>query len=164
MAGSLMKSFDLVAAVDRLMTAVIDRDRDRAIFRKVLLWLRDWVSNNRDAIKVEFGRASRYPPGFLDAYIVSRFVEGVARLLEEAAEDPEHQIRHEIDRAIEELRQNMRTSPALREEIATNVREALTSLAESDLTASLWTDLKGDLVADVSGDRSRIRAWTANAL
>jgi uncharacterized membrane-anchored protein YjiN (DUF445 family) len=51
----------------------------------------------------------------------------------------------------------------LREEIATNVREALATVAKSDLAASLWTDLKGDLVADVSGERSRIRAWTANA-
>jgi uncharacterized membrane-anchored protein YjiN (DUF445 family) len=163
-AGSLMKSFDLVAVVDRLMTVVIDRDHDRAILSKVLLWLRDWVSSNRDAIKVEFGRASRYTPGFLDAYIVSRFVEGVARLLEEAAEDPEHPIRHEIDRAIEELRENMRTLPGLRAEIATNVPVALASFAESDLTASLWRDLKGDVVADLSSERSRIRAWTANAL
>jgi uncharacterized membrane-anchored protein YjiN (DUF445 family) len=163
MAGSLMESLDLVAVVDRLITVVVNRDRDRAILKKVLLWLRDWVSNNRDAIKIEFGRVSRYTPGFLDAYIVSRFVEGVAHLLEEAAEDPEHQIWHEIDRAIEELRQNLRTSPALREQIATVARETLASLAESDLTASLWTDLKSDVIADLSGERSRIRRWTANA-
>jgi uncharacterized membrane-anchored protein YjiN (DUF445 family) len=163
MAGSLMQSLDLVAMVDCLVTAVIDRDRDRAIFKKVLLWLRDWVSNNRDAIKVEFGRASRFTPGFLDAYIVGRFLEGLARLLEEAAEDPEHRIRHEIDRAIEELRENMRTSPALREEIATNLRDALTSLAQSDLTASLWADLKRDILADLSDHPSSIRTWTADA-
>ena len=64
--------------------------------QEVLLWLRDWMSSNRDAIKIEFGRVSRYTPGFLDAYIVNRFVEGIAHLLEEAAEDPDHQIWQEM--------------------------------------------------------------------
>jgi uncharacterized membrane-anchored protein YjiN (DUF445 family) len=163
MAGSLMESFDLVVLIDRLMTTVIDRDNDRAVLRSVLLWLRDWMSSNRDAIKIEFGRVSRYTPGFLDAYIVNRFVEGVAHLLEEAAEDPDHPIWQEIDRAIEELRRNMRTSPALREQIVTNARESLSSLVESDLAASLWSVLKIDVITDLSDDHSRIRAWTADA-
>jgi uncharacterized membrane-anchored protein YjiN (DUF445 family) len=162
-AGSLMESFDLVVVVERLMTTVIDADRDRAVLKRVLLWLRDWMSNNREAIKIEFGRVSRYTPGFLDAYIVNRFVEGVAHLLEEAAEDPNHQIWQEIDRAIEELRRNMSCSPALREQIATRAREGLSSIAESDLAASLWAVLKIDVIADLSDDHSRIRGWTADA-
>ena len=76
LAVSQMELVDLVAVVDRLITTIVDLDLDRAMMKRVLLWLRDWMSRNRDAIKVEFGRASRYTPGFLDAYIVNRFVDG----------------------------------------------------------------------------------------
>ena len=101
------------------MAAIVDLDLDRTVLKQVLFWLRDWVSKNRDTIKVEFGRASRYTPGFIDTYVVDRFVDGVAHLLEDAAENPDHQMWGELDRAIDELRLNMRTSAALREQIVT---------------------------------------------
>ena len=105
LAVSQMELLDLVAVVDRLITTIVDLDLDRAIIKRVLLWLRDWMSRNRDAMKVAFGRASRYTPGFFDAYIVNRFVDGIAALLNEAAEDPRHQIWSEIDQAINGLRE-----------------------------------------------------------
>jgi uncharacterized membrane-anchored protein YjiN (DUF445 family) len=161
--ASQLGSFDIVAVLDRLMMIVIDRDRDRAIFAKILLWLRDWVSRNRAAIKVKFGEVSRYTPGFLDAYIVNRFVEGIARLLEEAAENPDHEIWRDVDKAIEELRETMKTSPALREQVAAKARAAFASLAQSDVAASLWSDAKRDVIADLSDRNSQIRAGVADA-
>ena len=101
------------------------------------------------AIKVEFGRASRYTPGFLDAYIVNRFVDGVAPLLNEAAEDPQHQIWSEIDQAINELRENLRTSPALRKQIADGGKDALRSLARNGAARTLWDEIKRSVIADL---------------
>jgi uncharacterized membrane-anchored protein YjiN (DUF445 family) len=72
LAVSQMESVDFVALANRLITTIVDLDLDRALVKRVLLWLRDWMSRNREAIKVEFGRGSRYTPGFLDAYIVNR--------------------------------------------------------------------------------------------
>ncbi len=135
--ASQLESLDAVAILDRLMTIVIDRDRDRAILAKILLWLRDWVSENRGAIKVKFGEVSRYTPGFLDSYIVNRFVEGIALLLEEAAGSPDHQIWREVDQALDELRETVRTSRALREQIATKAREAFVALVQSDIAAAV---------------------------
>jgi uncharacterized membrane-anchored protein YjiN (DUF445 family) len=135
LAVSQMESVDLVAVADRLITTIVDLDLDRAMLRRVLLWLRDWMSRNRDTIKVEFGRASRYTPGFLDANIVNRFVDGVANLLNDAAKDSQHQIWGEIDRAINELRENLRTSPALRKKITDGGKDALESLARNSVPA-----------------------------
>ena len=154
---------DLVAVADRLMAAIVDLDLDRTVLKRVLLWLRDWVSNNRDTIKIEFGRASRYTPGFIDTYVVNRFVDGVAHLLEDAAENPGHQVWGEVDRAIEELRLNIRTSPALREQIAFNVRAALSGLARSGVARTLWVGIKRHVVADLSDERSQIRVWMTEA-
>lgn len=159
LAVSQMESVDLVAVADRLITTIVDLDLDRAMLKRVLVWLRDWMSRNRDAIKVEFGRASRYTPGFLDAYIVNRFVDGVATLLNEAVEDPQHQIWSEIDRAINELRENLRTSPALRRQITDSGKDALKSLARNGAARTLWDEIKRSVIADLTCDRSRIRAW-----
>ena len=159
LAVSQMESLDLVAVVDRLITTIVDLDLDRAIIKRVLLWLRDWMSRNREAIKVEFGRASRYTPGFFDAYIVNRFVDGIAALLNEAAEDPQHQIWGEIDQAINGLRENLRTSPALRKQITDSGKDALKSLARNGAARTLWDEIKRSVIADLTSDRSRIRSW-----
>jgi uncharacterized membrane-anchored protein YjiN (DUF445 family) len=163
LAASQADAVDLVAVVDRLMAAIVDLDLDRIVLKRVLLWLRDWVSKNRDAIKIEFGRASRYTPGFIDTYVVNRFVDGVAHLLEDAAENPDHQVWGEVDRAIEELRLNMRTSLALREQIVYNARAALAGFARSGVARTLWVEIKHYVVADLSDEASQIRSWMTRA-
>jgi uncharacterized membrane-anchored protein YjiN (DUF445 family) len=163
LAASQAEAVDLVAVVDRLMAVIVELDLDRTVLKRVLLWLRDWVSKNRDTIKIEFGRASRYTPGFIDAYVVNRFVDGVAHLLEDAAEDPDHQVWGEVDRAIEELRLNMRTSPALREQIVYNARAALAGFARSGVARTLWVEIKSYVVADLSDEPSQIRSWVTRA-
>jgi uncharacterized membrane-anchored protein YjiN (DUF445 family) len=163
MVASQAEAVDIVAVVDRLMGAIVDLDLDRTVLKRVLLWLRDWVSNNRDTIKIEFGRASRYTPGFIDTYVVNRFVDGVAHLLDDAAQNPDHQVWGEVDRAIEELRRNMRTSPALRAQIASHARTALSGFARSGVARSLWVEIKRYVVADLSGEPSQIRSWMTGA-
>jgi uncharacterized membrane-anchored protein YjiN (DUF445 family) len=163
LAVSQAEAVDIVAVVDRLIAAIVELDLDRTVLKRVLLWLRDWVSKNRDTIKIEFGRASRYTPGFIDTYVVNRFVDGVAHLLEDAAENPDHQVWGEVDRAIEELRLNMRTSPALKEQIAYNMRAALGGFARSGVTRTLWVEIKHYVVADLSNERSQIRSWMTRA-
>jgi uncharacterized membrane-anchored protein YjiN (DUF445 family) len=161
LAVSQMESVDLVAVADRLITTIADLDLDRALAKRVLQWVRDWMSRNREAIKLEFGRVSRYTPGFLDAYIVNRFVDGVANLLNEAAEDPQHQIWGEIDRAINELRENLRTSPALRKQITDGGNDALRSLVRNGAARALWDKIKRSVIADLADERSRIRSWVS---
>src|SRR5262249_40239390 len=152
--ASQFELLDFVAIVDRLMTTIINQDRDRAMFARILLWLCGWLSQNRDAIRAKFSQVSRYTPGFLDAYIVNRFVDGIALLLKEAAENPDHQIWHEIDAAIEELRQEMSRSPELRAQIAAVARDALSALGRSELVLSLWADVRREMVADLSSPQS----------
>jgi uncharacterized membrane-anchored protein YjiN (DUF445 family) len=161
--ASEAEAIDFVAIVDHLMATIVDLNLDRTVLKRVLLWLRDWVSKNRDTIKLEFGRASRYTPGFIDTYVVNRFVDGVAHFLEDAAENPDHQVWDDVDQAIKELQLNLRTSLELREQIASNARAALAGLARSGVAHTLWFKVKRYLVADLSDERSQIRSWMTGA-
>jgi uncharacterized membrane-anchored protein YjiN (DUF445 family) len=161
--ASEAEAIDFVAIVDHLMATIVDLNLDRTVLKQVLLWLRDWVSKNRDTIKLEFGRASRYTPGFIDTYVVNRFVDGVAHFLEDAAENPDHQVWDDVDLAIKELQLNLRTSPALREQIASNARAALAGFARSGVAQTLWFKVKRYLAADLSDERSQIRSWMTGA-
>jgi uncharacterized membrane-anchored protein YjiN (DUF445 family) len=161
--ASEAEAVDFVAIVDHLMATIVDLNLDRTVLKRVLLWLRDWVSKNRDTIKLEFGRASRYTPGFIDTYVVNRFVDGVAHFLEDAAENPDHQVWADVDQAIKELQLNLRTSPELREQIASNARAALAGFARSGVAHTLWFKVKRYLVADLSDERSQIRSWMTGA-
>jgi uncharacterized membrane-anchored protein YjiN (DUF445 family) len=145
------------------MAAIVELDLDRTVLKRVLLWRRDWVSKNRDTIKIEFGRASRYTPGFIDTYVVNRFVDGVVHLLEDAAQNPDHRVWGEIDRAMEEQRLNMRRSPAAREQIVYNVGAALAGFARSGVARTLWVEIKRHVVADLSDEPSQIRSWMTRA-
>ena len=113
--------------------------------------------------QLEFGRASRYTPGFIDTYVVNRFVDGVAHFLADAAENPDHQVWDDVDQAIKELQLNLRTSLELREQIASNARAALTGFARSGVAHTLWFKVKRYLVADLSDERSQIRSWMTGA-
>jgi uncharacterized membrane-anchored protein YjiN (DUF445 family) len=157
--ASEAEGVDLAAVVDHLMATIVDLDLDRRVIKSVLLWLQGWVSNNRDTIKVEFGRASRYTPGFIDSYLANRFVDGLAHLLRDVAENPDHEVWGEVDRAIAGLRLQMRTSPALREQIASTARAALASFARSRLTRALWVEVKRYAVVDLAREPSQIRSW-----
>jgi uncharacterized membrane-anchored protein YjiN (DUF445 family) len=161
--ASEAEAIDFVAIVDHLMATIVDLNLDRTVLKRVLLWLRDWVSKNRDTIKLEFGRASRYTPGFIDTYVVNRFVDGVAHFLEDAAENPDHQVWDDVDLAIKELQLNLRTSHALREQIASNARAALAGFARSGVAQTLWFKVKRYLAADLSDERSQIRSWMTGA-
>ena len=161
--ASEAEAIDFVAIVDHLMATIVDLNLDRTVLKQVLLWLRDWVSKNRDTIKLEFGRASRYTPGFIDTYVVNRFVDGVAHFLADAAENPDHQVWDDVDLAIKELQLNLRTSPALREQIASTARAALAGFARSGLAHTLWFKVKRYLAADLSDERSQIRSWMTGA-
>jgi uncharacterized membrane-anchored protein YjiN (DUF445 family) len=87
----------------------------------------------------------------------------MALLLEEAAGNPDHEIWREVDKAIEGLRETMRTSRALREQVAMKAREAFAALVQSGIAAAVWNDVKYDVIADLSNPDSQIRARTAAA-
>jgi uncharacterized membrane-anchored protein YjiN (DUF445 family) len=161
--ASETEAIDFVAIVDHLMATIVDLNLDRTVIRRALLWLRDWVSKNRDTIKLEFGRASRYTPGFIDRYVVNRFVDGVAHFLEDAAENPDHQVWDDVDQAVKELQLNLRTSSVLKEQIASNARAALAGFARSGVAHTLWFKVKRYLAADLSDERSQIRSWMTGA-
>ena len=131
------------------MTAIVDLDLDRTVLKRVLFWLRDWVSRNRDAIKVELAGPPATLLDFFDAYIASRFVDGVARLLDEAPKIPNIEIWGEIDRAINELRLNLRTSAVLRKQIANGAKGAR-ELRTKQSHRTLWDDIKSYVVGDLS--------------
>jgi uncharacterized membrane-anchored protein YjiN (DUF445 family) len=57
----------------------------------------------------------------------------------------------------------MRTSPALRAQIASHARTALSGFARSRVARSLWVEIKRYVVADLSGEPSQIRSWMTGA-
>jgi uncharacterized membrane-anchored protein YjiN (DUF445 family) len=156
--ASQLGSFDFVVIADRMMTTVFERDRSRMMVSRVLLWVESWVSNNRPLIKAKFGQASRYTPEFLDAYIVDRFVEGIALLLREAAGNPDHPIWRDVDQTIEDWREKLTQSPMLRAQLDAVAREAFATLVHSDIVADLWLYLKREIVSDLSSEDSKIRS------
>jgi uncharacterized membrane-anchored protein YjiN (DUF445 family) len=96
--------------------------------------------------------------------IFDRLVDGVRSLLEKAAEDPEHELRVQLDRRIEQLARDLQTSPQLRERGEQWKRDVLDQPQLREWTRSIWSDAKKWLREQSNDPDSELRRGLAEAV
>jgi len=129
-------------AVLQIVTA--DRAHQRVLAR-VLPVVARWLDGQRPEIKRRFMKRSLLTPGFVDAYIVNRFVDGMIDLVDEVAKTPDHPMRAQFDGYLAELVVRLREDPEM-EAQAERVKRAILDGSELDqLVATGWSALKARL-------------------
>jgi uncharacterized membrane-anchored protein YjiN (DUF445 family) len=129
-------------AVLRIVTA--DRAHQRVLAR-VLPVVAKWLNGQRAEIKRRFAKRSLLTPGFVDAYIVNRFVDGMIDLVDEVAKTPDHPMRRQFDGYLQELVVRLNDDPEM-EAQAERVKRAILDGSELDqLVTTGWNALKARL-------------------
>ena len=144
-----------------ILTLLTAQDRHQPLLDRAAQAVEHWLALNQEFIKQKFGEASRYTPAFIDAYIISRIVEGVVTLVHDVAADPRHPLRLQFDEAVRRLIDNLRTSPEYREQGQALVRDFVEHLRHERYWRVLWADLRERLVADLRSDESVVRQQVA---
>lgn len=162
-APSLAK-FDAARAAGNVLSVLTAGGRHQALLDQALQAVEGWLAAHRDMIKAKFGEASRYTPDFVDSYVVNKIADGIIALLHEVARDADHEIRRQFDAATEDFIQQLKTSPAYREQGQAIKREFLEHLQRDQYHRVVWNDIKQMLIADLAGERSLIRAQVAEAV
>jgi len=155
---------NLSRVVGEVLDVVTAGDQYLALLDDALKALERVARANQTLILEKFGEASKYTPGFVDKYIVDKFVQGFVQLLHDVAQDPEHELRQRFNRSTRELIEKLKTSAEMFERGAAIKAQIVEHLRSKPYYVAFWNDIKGRILADIAHDRSRLRATLASLL
>jgi uncharacterized membrane-anchored protein YjiN (DUF445 family) len=155
---------NLSPVAGEVLEVVTSGEQYQALFDDALKGIERLIVTNQALILEKFGEASKYTPGFIDQYIVDRFVAGIVRLLQEVIADPKHPLRMQFADSTRALIEKLKTSPAMHERGAAIKRQLIEHLRTKPYYAAIWNDIKNRILADVASDQSRLRETASSLL
>jgi uncharacterized membrane-anchored protein YjiN (DUF445 family) len=161
---SQLERLDVARATGHILDVLTAANRHQQLLDQGLKALDTWLSGNRALIKEKFGEASLYTPGFLDTYIVNRFVDGILNLLHEIAEDPGHEMRRRFDLATRDFIHELKTSDIYRKRGRELAHQILAHLQQGNYYRSLWRQVTQRIVDDIAAPNSALVDHVAGAL
>jgi uncharacterized membrane-anchored protein YjiN (DUF445 family) len=160
-----VESTEVAPLAGRALEQLTAEGRHHELVRAGLIGLDRFLDERRDDLKHRFGEESPWwLPGAVEDRIFDRLVDGVRSVLEKAAEDPEHELRLQLDRRIEQLARDLQTSPQLRERGEQWKRDVLDQPQLREWTRSIWSDAKKWLREQSNDPDSELRRGLAEAV
>jgi uncharacterized membrane-anchored protein YjiN (DUF445 family) len=142
---------DLSRAAGGMLEIVTADGAHQRVLARILPVVAGWLDGQRAEIKRRFAKRSLLTPGFVDAYIVNRFVDGMVDLVDEIARTPDHPMRREFDAYVRDFVVRLRDDPETQAQ-AERLKNAILQGAELDqLVAAGWTALRARLERPPSG-------------
>ena len=159
-----LEKVNLSAVAGEALEMVTSGEQYQALLDDALKGIERLITANQTMILEKFGEASKYTPGFLDRYIVDRFVAGIILLLQEVVADPRHPLRMQFADSTHKLVAKLKTSPEMYERGEAIKRQIIEHLRTKPYYAALWNDIKNRILADVASEQSRLRETAASLL
>jgi uncharacterized membrane-anchored protein YjiN (DUF445 family) len=136
---------DLSRAGGALLEIVTADGAHQRVLARILPVLAGWLDGQRAEIKRRFAKRSLLTPGFVDAYIVNRFVDGMVDLVDEIARTPDHPMRREFDAYVREFVVRLRDDPEMQAQ-ADRLKTSILEGSELDeLVTAGWSALRARL-------------------
>ncbi len=137
-----IERLDLSQVAGSVLAIVTAGDAHQRVLARVLPVVAGWLNGRRAEIKRRFAKRSLLTPGFVDAYIVNRFVDGMIDLVDEVADDPAHPMRREFDAYVQQFVARLNEDAEMQAQ-AERVKIAILHGSELDqLVAAAWSALK----------------------
>jgi len=155
---------DPAALAARALTSLIGAGYHQEAFNAVLRGTARFLDEHRRDLQARFlAESPWWRPEAIDKRIFNSLVDGALHLLDEIAADPDHPLRDELDRRLEDLIAKLETSPALQARIV-RAKEELLGGHLPQLAAQLWSDARGALAAQAADSRSELRTRLGGAI
>jgi uncharacterized membrane-anchored protein YjiN (DUF445 family) len=156
-----LRELEVSHVASQVLDILTEGNRHQPLLDRGLSAVETWLSENVELIKAKFSEASKFTPAPLDAYIVNKFVEGIIALIHEVVANPEHELRHQFDGAVQDLCSNLRTSPVYRRFGRVLLRDCIRHLEEGGYYRALLDHVRAHLLADLGSGRSALRDMIA---
>ena len=97
-----------------------------------------------------------------DAYLLKKIVSSAASFLEDVQGDPDHPLRKEFDRFVENFVERLRSSPEYAERAEKLKQDLLARPELKSIAGELWLGIRGIIEKDLGAPRSAIRSQLAD--
>ena len=142
---------DLSRAAGGVLDIVTADGAHQRVLARILPVVAGFLNGQRAEIKRRFAKRSLLTPGFVDAYIVNRFVDGMVDLVDEVAQNPDHPMRRDFDTYVRNVVVRLRDDAEMQAQ-AERLKNAILQGSELDqLVAAGWTALRARLERPPSG-------------
>jgi uncharacterized membrane-anchored protein YjiN (DUF445 family) len=150
---------DVARAAAGVLAIVTADGAHQRVLARLLPLIARWLDGQRAEIKRRFAKRSLLTPGFVDAYIVNRFVDGMIDLTGEIATDPTHPMRRQLDAYLEELVVRLRDDRELQAQ-GERLKAAIVRGSELDeLVGAGWNALRARLLREPGENAGLTTAW-----
>jgi uncharacterized membrane-anchored protein YjiN (DUF445 family) len=155
----------LAPLAGRALRALTATDRHHEVLAAAVAALDRFLEENRETLRTRYHRESPWwIPGAVDDRIFDRLVDGARRVLGEVADDPDHELRKELDRRLRDLADQLEHSPELLERGEQLKAELLGSPELRKWTRSVWEDAKVTLQNQAREPDSEVRRRLATTI
>jgi uncharacterized membrane-anchored protein YjiN (DUF445 family) len=128
--------------------------RHQVLLDRALELVAGLVHQNRDAIRERVGTETPWwVPTVIDEKLYQKIVAGVERMLAEVREEPDHPVRVQFDRVLEEFIEGLKHSPDMISRAERAKERLLEAPVVAELSGSLWESTRRSLLryADPDG-------------
>jgi uncharacterized membrane-anchored protein YjiN (DUF445 family) len=116
------------------------------------------LEDNRDTLRARLGSESPWwVPDTIDDRVFDRLYEGVRHLLDDVADDPDHELRAHFDKRMKQLARDLESSPEMGERVEALKEDILAHPVVRTWSATMWSDLKRSLLAWADDPGSELR-------
>jgi uncharacterized membrane-anchored protein YjiN (DUF445 family) len=144
-----------VAPILREVLSFVAADgRHQVLLDRALELVAGLVHQNRDAIRERVGTETPWwIPPVVDEKLYQKIVTGVERVLAEVREQPDHPVRMQFDRVLDDFIEGLKHSPEMIDRAERAKERLLEAPVVAELSGSLWESTRRSLIryADPNG-------------
>ncbi|HTR13757.1 MAG TPA: DUF445 family protein [Roseiarcus sp.] len=153
-----IEALELAPLAAKLISALVDDQRHQRIFDEILIGLdrllRDEQTQEAAREKIRGELPSLFNLFRADAYVLRRLVTLVSNFIHEAQSDPDHALRRDFDRFVQDFVEKLDSSPEYADRAEMLKRELLARPEIRDLAEDLWLSVRRFLDKDAQSENS----------
>jgi uncharacterized membrane-anchored protein YjiN (DUF445 family) len=153
-----IRSTEVSPLVGRAIDIAVEGGHHERLFDAVLTGIGHFMEDNRETFRQRVGKESPWwVPEPLDDRVFAKVYGGVSRFLADVAADPDHEIRHTVERRMVDFAERLKTDPNLAAKGEELKEELLAHPDTRAWMASLWRETKTSLLAETGTQGSELR-------
>jgi uncharacterized membrane-anchored protein YjiN (DUF445 family) len=155
----------LAPVAGRTLALLTQDGRHQEVLDVTLRAVDRFLRENEPSLRARFAdEAPWWLPGAVEDRIFERLLDGAANLLHQVAEDPEHELRRDVDARVLRLVDELQSSPEMRARGEELKAELLSQPELREWVARVWSDVKTGLREQADDPRSELRRRLADAI
>ena len=143
-----LRTFDIAPVLGQALEAAIDRNRHVPILDGAIEWLGHTLVANEDMMRAMIsqraGSVLRWTG--LDETLANKIIDGLYRLIEEVAADPDHPLRDKAEEGLADLAYRLRHDVELQRKVNRFKNEIIASPAVAQWLDGLWGQARAALL------------------